>query len=78
LVSGEIRRRMIDICEDRYRMLRSELMKNAREASEWIRTYFLVHPDVTVSCPEHFVELLKKWMTDPCVERSGKLESTVA
>jgi len=59
----------INICDAKYRFVRAELMKNAVEASKWIRTYFLQSPDVSVSSPEHFVELLKDWLVDPCAER---------
>jgi len=61
----------IDICDDTYGSLRAELLKNAVEASMWIRRYFLQSPDVTVSSPEHFNELLEAWMVDPCVARNA-------
>jgi hypothetical protein len=57
---------MIDICDAQYGPLRIELMKNAVDASRWIREYFLRSPDVTVSSPEYFRRLLKEWMQDPC------------
>ena len=56
----------LDICEDRYRPLRRELMDIAKPASEWIRTYFMQSPEVVVSSPEFFNELLLEWMEDPC------------
>lgn len=56
----------ITICEPHHIILRNELMKNSREASIWIRTYFLNSPDVTVSSPEYFDQLLLSWMVDPC------------
>ena len=59
---------VLHICEDKYKDLRAELMRHSQAASLWIRKYFLPHPDVTVSSPEHFQELLKTWMTDPCLE----------
>ena len=59
----------IDICEDKYGLVREDLMKNAREASIWIRKYFLKSPDVVVSSPEYFNELLETWLVDPCVHR---------
>lgn len=59
----------IDICDPKLRFVRAELMKNARQASTWIRTYFLKSPDVIVSSPTYFNELLALWMTDPCSKR---------
>jgi hypothetical protein len=57
---------VLDICEDRYRPLRRALMDIAKPASEWIRTYFMQSPEVVVSSPEFFNELLLEWMEDPC------------
>jgi len=64
----------IDICDVKYRFVRAELMKNAVRASKWIRMHFLQSPDVTVSSREHFIELLKDWMVDPCMERNAEEE----
>lgn len=58
----------LDICEEMYKEIRVELMKHARAASLWIRNYLLPHPDIRVSSKEHFVQLLKQWMVDPCTE----------
>jgi hypothetical protein len=62
----------IDICEDRYRPLRLALMDIAKPASEWIRTYFLQSPEVVVSSPEFFNDLLLEWMEDPCDKESDE------
>jgi hypothetical protein len=59
----------IDICDTKLRFVRKELMKNAVQASKWIRNYFLKSPDVTVSSPVYFNELVTSWMTDPCTMR---------
>jgi hypothetical protein len=59
----------LDICEDRYRPLRQALMEAAKSASEWIRTYFMQSPEVVISSPEFFNELLLEWMEDPCDEQ---------
>jgi len=56
----------IDICDDKFAGLRAELVENGRAASEWIITYFIGHPDVTVSSPDHFKEILSTWANDPC------------
>lgn len=65
----------LDICLDMYKPLRDELILNGRAASTWIRTYFLDHPDVTVSSPEYFRELLLTWMDDPCDKRQLEEDS---
>jgi hypothetical protein len=69
--SNKLTEQAMDICGDRYRSLRAALMKNAIEASMWIRNYFLQSPDVFVSSPGHFSELLKTWTKDPCMERGA-------
>ena len=54
----------IDICE--HDKVRAILMQHATAASIWIREYFLESPDVIVSSPEYFNELVELWMVDPC------------
>lgn len=56
----------LHICDEKYHDLRSRLVQVGTDAAEWILTYFLPHPDVTVSSPERFRELLATWSTDPC------------
>jgi hypothetical protein len=56
----------IYICDDKLISLRMELVKNGMAAAEWILTYFRVHPDVTVSWPEDFQNILSTWSVDPC------------
>jgi hypothetical protein len=63
---GPVYTKAIEICEPRYNDLRDELMKNAKEASTWILRYFLQSPDVVVSSPEYFNELMVSWSVDPC------------
>lgn len=60
------KKKAIEICDEKYVHVRAELMKHARSASLWIREYLLPHPDVTVSSPEYFHELIVAWMEDPC------------
>ena len=60
-----------DICRDEYRPVRTELMRLARLNSAWIRGVFAKLPTVTVSHPEHFDELLARWMVDPCDETAA-------
>jgi hypothetical protein len=59
----------IRICDDKYAPLRKELMRIAREASEFIRNSgFLDHPDVRVSSREYLEHILEtRWMKDPCL-----------
>jgi hypothetical protein len=66
------RKKDFDICEDRYRPLRRVLMDIAQPASEWIRTYFMQSPDVVISSPRYFNELLLEWMEDPCDKQSDE------
>jgi hypothetical protein len=56
----------IDICEDKFADLRRQLLEVGTTAAEWILKYFVPHPDVTVSSPDHFEELLLSWSIDPC------------
>jgi len=57
----------IDICEPKFDELRAELMVIGRNASKWISTYFMDHPDVTISDPQHFRDdILQSWLIDPC------------
>jgi hypothetical protein len=62
----------LDICEDRYQPLRRALMDVAKPASEWIRAYFMQSPEVYVSSPEYFNELLLEWLEDPCDKNSDE------
>ena len=61
----------INICDDKYRELRAELVQMGTSASRWIATYLLPLPDVTASSPEHFKQLLETWACDPCETRGG-------
>ena len=63
---------VLDICEEKYDHVRGALMEHARAASVWIREYFLPHPDVRVSSPEYFTELLELWLEDPCEQTSDE------
>lgn len=59
---------VMDICEAKYDNLRAKLIELGRVASMWILTYFIKHPDVTVSSPDFFFEQLRSWQFDPCLE----------
>jgi hypothetical protein len=59
----------IDICDSQYQPIHSHMMQIARNASSWIREYFLNSTDVVVSSRDHMTSLLESWMTDPCLQR---------
>jgi hypothetical protein len=56
----------INICDEKHRVVREELMILARQSSWWIRKVFLNSPTVFVSSREYFEEILQGWMKDPC------------
>ena len=62
----KLNERMMDICDPSYDALRSVLMVAGKEASVWVRNYFIQSPDVDVSNEDHFLDLLKSWEVDPC------------
>lgn len=56
-----------DICRDKYKDLRRELMEIARLNGEWIRDVFVHLPGIHVSSPSYFRQLMTDWInTDPC------------
>lgn len=65
----------IDICSPDLENVHDELMKIARDASIWIREYFLNLPNVFVSSPDHFNKLLLDWLVDPCEKRRYRATS---
>lgn len=58
----------LDICQPQYAELRNRLVQIGMDAAEWILTYFVPHPDVTVSNLVHFRDKLKTWSNDPCIQ----------
>jgi hypothetical protein len=54
-----------NICDPQYEPIHSKMMQVAKDASLWIRNYFLKSSSVTVSSPNHFEELLESWLIDP-------------
>lgn len=62
----------MDICEERYRPVRDELMKNARQTSSWIRESFIQSEDVHISSPDFFEKAMLAWMEDPCDSKDDK------
>ena len=57
----------IDLCDTMFDAVRSRLVKSGQASATWILHYFVVQPDVTVSSPTRFAELLQLWSIDPCV-----------
>ena len=56
-----------DVCEDRYQPVRDVLVEMGTKASKWIQEYLLKSPRVVVSNRDHFLELINKWQSDPCI-----------
>jgi hypothetical protein len=57
----------LDICLDQHAQLRHSLLENAQRSAHYIRTYFLQAPDVTVSSPDYFLEIMDSYLQDPCL-----------
>ena len=66
---------LFDICDSKYTQLRQKLLQIGQNASKWIINFFMEHPEVTVSSPEHFRLLLERWNLDPCL---AKIEKTLS
>ena len=74
---------LLDICEDKYQELRTELVQIGTNAATWIQTYFLplggkeeatTTGVVTISSPDYFRGVLEtSWNVDPCLLATGKL-----
>ena len=56
----------INICDEKYSTIRSELTRQGREASKWISEKFITSPDVVVSDALFFKSALREWANDPC------------
>lgn len=59
----------LDICQEQHAPLRQELLTASQHAAFWIRTYFLKAPDVFVSSPDFFDQIMDSYMRDPCDKR---------
>jgi hypothetical protein len=69
----------IDICDERFDVLREALMGNGRESRRWIQDMFLPADGVVVSSPDHFQQhVLAKWEIDPCVARRNRTSTTTS
>jgi len=58
--------RSIDICDEEHNEVRRLLVEHGRDASDWIKKYFAKSPNVIISSPESFFDLLSDWEEDPC------------
>ena len=57
----------ISICDEQWTNLRRMLVNQGAQTADWLRNQFMHSQDVVVANPEHFVETLKSWGTDPCL-----------
>lgn len=56
----------LDICEEKYKPLRENLVSIGMVASTWIKDYLLKSPRVIVSSRDFFLESIDLWKFDPC------------
>jgi hypothetical protein len=59
-------RKLLNICDNKYFDLRTELMEVSMKAYVWLQRRFLDGPGVEVADREHFDKLLSDWVVDPC------------
>jgi hypothetical protein len=67
----------IDICEDKYRGLRKELLARGKQMASWIRDEFMQSPDVSVGNEKQFLKSLGSWSVDPCALRRATAQPVV-
>lgn len=56
----------IKICDKRYAKQRQILLDIGTKVQAWILEYFVKSPDVYISNPEHFQEIVRRYAVDPC------------
>jgi hypothetical protein len=56
----------INICEERYDVVRQVLVDHGRKMERWFRKEFLKSKDVIVPNEKHFLESIRSWGSDPC------------
>lgn len=61
----------MDICDDKLKELRGQLLELGKNGSIWIREYFLPHENVIVSSIDHLHAVLQTWDRDPCDGKEG-------
>jgi hypothetical protein len=62
----------IDICSDQFVELRQILLEKAKRSAYYIGKYFIHAPDVMVSSPDYFVQILDSYTQDPCQTKKGE------
>lgn len=60
------------ICSEEYKELRATLLEKAKRSAYYILNYFMHAPDVVISSPEYFAEILDSYERDPCDEVNEK------
>jgi hypothetical protein len=60
----------IRICDEQYSKTRKSLTNRGRKMRDWLSLYFLKSPDVFVSDPEHFHDILESYARDPCLNQT--------
>jgi len=59
----------IDICEEKFTLLRSLLLSQSKETRRWIKDEFIGSEDVFVGGETYFLELMEEWDIDPCLPK---------
>ena len=59
----------IDICNATYLSIRKELIAAGSKSSQWITNKFIRSQDVFVGNRDFFIEHLRSWKTDPCINQ---------
>lgn len=74
----ELASKKIDICDQEHQDVRTRLQQQASESATWIQTVFLrQNPNVRVSSPKYFSQLLSAWHQDPCEDRKRKENDSI-
>jgi hypothetical protein len=67
-----VHQKKINICDHQYDELRTVLLHHAKQASQWIRKYFIQADGVVVSSKSYLEStVLKSWETDPCEKKQS-------
>jgi hypothetical protein len=66
-VGDEGYKETIDICQDKYKSVRAQLVQQGRKSADWIRGEFIQSGDIWVANEDHFVATLDSWSVDPCI-----------
>ena len=61
--------KLINICNSEFDDMRNELVKVGSDAADWILNYYMPLPNVYVSSPEYFRQVLQEYKSDPCLKK---------